>query len=52
MENDEWQERRTESVNEKDTMKNSRKDQRKIQYFRHRSKRKERAAGTGKNSCS
>lgn len=25
MENDEWQERRTESVNEKDTMKNSRK---------------------------
>ncbi len=25
MENDEWQERRTEPVNERDTMKNSRK---------------------------
>lgn len=50
MENDEWQERRTEPVNERDTMKNSRKTN--VKSNPSDIEAKERAAGTGKNSCS
>ena len=51
MENDEWQERRTEPVNEKDTMKNSRKTNIKSNTSDIEAKEKKEQQEQEKNSC-